>query len=117
LRRWIVLSVAPPTNTPDEKENFMRKRIRLGAIMVTLAIALGAPALAAAADNSNCWGTVVSQRAVAVGDIGIHSSSFAGEARLGLRNVARLVLGADATMGDLGAALGSLDDIAATHCP
>jgi hypothetical protein len=117
LRRWIVLSVAPPTNTLDEKESFMRKRIRLGAIMVTLAIALGAPALASAADNSNCWGTVVSQRAVAVGDIGIHSSSFAGEARLGLRNVARLVLGADATMGDLGAALGSLDDIAATHCP
>jgi hypothetical protein len=95
----------------------MSRRIRRGAIIVTLALALGVPAMAAAADNSNCWGTVVSQRAVAVGDIGTHSSSFAGEARLGLRNVARLVLGADATMGDLGAALGSLDSFAATHCP
>ena len=95
----------------------MRKRIRLGAIMVTLAIALGAPALAAAADNSNCWGTVVSQRAVAVGDIGEHSSQFAPGPRLGLRNVARVVLGADATMGDLGEALGSLDGLDATSCP
>jgi hypothetical protein len=95
----------------------MGKRIRRGAIIATLTLALGAPAMVAAADNSNCWGTVVSQRAVAVGDIGAHSSSFAGSRRLGLRNVARLVLGADATMGDLGAALGSLDGIAATHCP
>jgi hypothetical protein len=95
----------------------MRKSIRLAAILLTLGIALGAPALAAAADNSRCWGTVTSQRAVAVGDVGEHSSSFAGEARLGLANVARLVLGEDATMGDLGEALGSLDTFEATHCP
>jgi hypothetical protein len=95
----------------------MRKSIRLAAILLSLGIALGAPALAAAADNSRCWGTVASQRAVAVGDIGEHSSMFAGEARLGLANVARLVLGEDATMRDLGEALGALDPFAATHCP
>ena len=95
----------------------MRKSIRLGAIMATLAVALAMPAAAGAADNSNCWGTVTSQRAVAIGDVGEHSSSFAGERRLGLANVARLVLGEDATLGDLGAALGSLDAFDETHCP
>ena len=95
----------------------MRKSIRLGAILATLAVALALPAAAGAADNSRCWGIVTSQRAVAVGDVGEHSSSFAGERRLGLANVARLVLGADATLGDLGAALGSLDGLDATHCP
>ena len=95
----------------------MRKSIRLAAILLTLGIALGAPALAAAADNSRCWGTVTSQRAVAVGDVGEHSSSFAGAARLGLGNVARLLLGEDATLGDLGEALGALDPFEATHCP
>jgi hypothetical protein len=99
------------------EEILMRKSIRLGAILATLAVALALPAAAGAADNSNCWGTVTSQRAVAVGDVGEHSSSFAGGARLGLANVARLVLGDDATLGDLGEALGSLDDLDATHCP
>jgi hypothetical protein len=95
----------------------MRKTMRTGAIAATLALALAVPAATLAADNANCWGTVVSQRAVAYGDVGTHSSSFAPGPRLGLRNVARLVLGADATMGDLGAALGSLDGLDATHCP
>lgn len=95
----------------------MTGSIRLGAILAALALALMSPAAAAAADNSRCWGTVTSQRAVAYGDIGEHSSSFAGEARLGLANVARLVLGEDATLGDLGEALGTLDGLDATSCP
>jgi hypothetical protein len=95
----------------------MFKTIRTGAIAATVAIALLAPATVLAADNSRCWGTVTSQRATTYGDVGIHSSSFAGERRLGLRNVARLVIGSEATMGDLGAALGGLDSLSATHCP
>jgi hypothetical protein len=95
----------------------MRKSIRLAATLLSLGIALGAPALAAAADNSRCWGTVTSQRAVAYGDVGEHSSMFAGEARLGLANVARLLVGEDATLGDLGEALGDLDGLDATSCP
>lgn len=95
----------------------MTRSIRLGAIIATLAIAIGAPAAVSAADNSRCWGVVTSQRAVALHDMGEHSSSFAGERRLGLANVARLVLGEDATLGDLGAALGSLDGIPETSCP
>jgi hypothetical protein len=95
----------------------MTRSIRLRAIIATLAIAIGAPAAVSAADNSRCWGAVTSQRAVALHDMGEHSSSFAGERRLGLANVARLVLGEGATLGDLGQALGSLDGIPETSCP
>jgi hypothetical protein len=95
----------------------MSKILRTGALAAALAVALALPAAAFAADNSNCWGVVVSQRAVAVGDIGEHTSSFAPGPRLGLANVAKLILGPDATMGDLGSALGSLDGIDATSCP
>ena len=95
----------------------MSKILRTAALASTLALALTVPAATFAADNSNCWGVVTSQRAVAEGDVGTHSSSFAGEPRLGLANVAKLVLGEDATLGDLGEALGSLDGLAATSCP
>jgi len=78
---------------------------------------MAVPAAAFAADNSNCWGVVTSQRAVAIGDVGEHASSFAPGARLGLANVAKLVLGPDATLGDLGEALGAADAFEATHCP
>jgi hypothetical protein len=95
----------------------MSRSLRVGAIVAALAIAFGVPAAVSAADNSRCWGVVTSQRAVALHDIGEHSSSFAGARRLGLANVARLVLGEGATLGDLGAALGSLDGIPETSCP
>ena len=95
----------------------MARIVRFVVITSALALALGAPAAVSAADNSNCWGVVTSQRAVAIGDVGEHSSSFAGEARLGLGNVARAVLGEDATLGDLGEALGALDPFPETSCP
>ncbi|MFL5778243.1 MAG: hypothetical protein ACJ761_04810 [Chloroflexota bacterium] len=80
-------------------------------------LAVAPAAFAAAPANAGCWGTVTSQRAVALHDIGEHTSSFAGSPRLGLANVARLVLGGDATVGDLGAVLATLDEIPETHCP
>jgi hypothetical protein len=42
--------------------------------------------------------------------------SLSGSRRLGLANVARLALGPDASVGDLGAALGALDGLDETHC-
>ena len=95
----------------------MRKRIVAAFTAAALASAIGAPAAFAGSSNAGCWGTVVSQRASTLHDVGEHSSSFAGSRRLGLANVARVVLGPDATVGDLGAALGSLDGLDETHCP
>jgi len=79
--------------------------------MAALVMALAAPAMGA---SKNCWGVVTSQRAVAERGIGTHSSSFAGEPRLGLGNVARL-FNFD-HISDLGALLATLDGIEATAC-
>ena len=95
----------------------MRKRLAAALAAAALASAIGAPVAFAGNSNAGCWGTVVSQRASTLHDMGTHSSSFAGSRRLGLANVARAVLGPDATLGDLGAALGSLDGLDETHCP
>jgi hypothetical protein len=95
----------------------MRKRIGAALAGAAVLMAVGAPIVSAGSSNAGCWGTVTSQRASSLHDIGEHASSFAGERRLGLANVARVVLGADATVGDLGAALGSLDGLDQTHCP
>ena len=95
----------------------MSKILRTVALASTLALALTVPATTFAADNSNCWGVVTSQFATIYQAMGEHSSSFAGEARLGLGNVARIVLGDDATLGDLGQALGSIDGLSGTSCP
>ena len=95
----------------------MHRRIGAAMAAATLLAALGAPVVSSGNSNAGCLGTVSSQRASTLHDIGEHASSFAGEPRLGLANVARLVLGPDATVGDLGAALGSLDGLEATHCP
>jgi hypothetical protein len=83
-----------------------------------LAAILGAQPAAAAdsPDNRNCLGVVTAQRAVAHHDIGDHASSQ-DEPRLGLGNVARLLLGDDAHVGDLGAFLAVIDGDDATHCP
>ncbi|HJU81449.1 MAG TPA: hypothetical protein VJ796_06835 [Acidimicrobiia bacterium] len=94
----------------------MRGRLFVAILVFGLITALAIPALAAQPANPNCWG-VVSSQAAREGGLGEHSSSFAGEPRLGLGNVARLVLGADAHVSDLGTALAGLDDIAATSCP
>jgi len=81
------------------------------------AILVAQPASAAGPPgNANCLGVVTSQRAVANHDIGEHASSQE-EPRLGLGNVARLLLGEGARVGDLGALLGVIDGDDATHCP
>jgi hypothetical protein len=81
------------------------------------AILVAQPAAASEApDNPNCLGVVTAQRAVAHHDIGEHASSQE-EPRLGLGNVARLLLGDDAHVGDLGALLGVIDGDDATNCP
>jgi hypothetical protein len=95
----------------------VRKRIGAALAAATLTLTLGALSPWPAAATPCCWGTATSQRASTLHDVGEHASSFAGSARLGLANVARVVLGTDATVGDLGAALGSLDGLDETHCP
>lgn len=95
----------------------MSKILRTAALASTLAIALTVPAATFAADNSNCWGVVTSQFASIYREMGEHASFFAGEPRLGLGNVARIVLGDDATLGDLGQALGDADGLSGTSCP
>jgi hypothetical protein len=81
------------------------------------AILVAQPAAAAEApDNPNCLGVVTAQRAVAHHDIGEHASAQEAP-RLGLGNVARLLLGEDAHVGDLGSLLGVIDGDAATNCP
>ena len=80
-------------------------------------ILIAQPAAAAdGPDTANCWGVVTSQRAVALQDIGEHSSSF-DTPRLGLGNVARAVVGEEAHLGDLGALFAVTDGIDATNCP
>jgi hypothetical protein len=80
------------------------------------AIVVAQPAAAAdAPNNSNCLGVVTAQRAVAHHDIGEHASAQE-EPRLGLGNVARLLLGEDAHVGDLGALLAVIDGDPATNC-
>jgi hypothetical protein len=81
-----------------------------------LLVAQPAAAAAAPSDNANCLGVVTAQRAVAHHDIGEHASSQE-EPRLGLGNVARLLLGEEAHVGDLGALLGEIDGDPATNCP
>ena len=74
------------------------------------------PALGAPPADANCLGVVTAQRAVANHDIGEHASSQE-EPRLGLGNVARLVLGDSTHVGEFGAFLGEIDGDPATHCP
>ena len=88
------------------------------AIMLLAAAAVwhAGDASAARPDNPNCWGVVTSQRATSAHDIGEHSSAQ-DEPRLGLGNVARVVIGEGAHVSDLGSALADLDDLSATSCP
>lgn len=90
------------------------RTLRLVALLLTVAALMLVATVPALGASKNCWGVVTSQRAVAEGDIGSHSSSFAGEPRLGLGNVAR-ALGFD-HVSDLGAFLASVDEIEATAC-
>ena len=84
----------------------------LVAAVAVIALTLTLPATAAPPENPNCWGVVTSQLK---GDVGAHASSFAGEPRLGLANVAR-ALGFD-HISELGSFLAEVDDVEATSCP
>lgn len=94
----------------------MKRRLALAAAGAALSLAVIAPG-AFAAPPESCWGTVTAQRAATYHDMGTHSSSFAGEPRLGLGNVARLFLGDDGKVYELGSLLASLDGLDATFCP
>jgi hypothetical protein len=85
------------------------------AVLSVLTLALQTQAaFAAMPANPECWGVVTSQRAVAEGDVGEHSSDQE-EPRLGLYNVAQLF--ELEHVSDLGTVLAELDDIEETSCP
>ena len=90
------------------------KRMIVHSLLLTLFLLALTPVPALADDGRNCWGTVTSQRASTVHDIGQHSSSQS-EPRLGLGNVARL-FGFE-HVSDLGSFLASVDGLEATQCP
>jgi hypothetical protein len=94
--------------------NKRSKRIMIPSLILALMMLAVSFGPAFAAGDENCWGTVTSQRASTVHDIGEHSSSQ-GEPRLGLGNVARL-FGFD-SVGALGSFLASVDELDATQCP
>jgi hypothetical protein len=83
----------------------MRRVLLAAAAIVALVLAPGA---GAQRENASCWGTVTSQRATTVHDIGEHASSQT-EPRAGLGNLG--------FPGDVGAFLASIDELDATHCP
>jgi hypothetical protein len=76
--------------------------------------------MAAGPANPSCWGVVTSQRAVALRDIGTHSSSQ-DTPRLGLGNFARLLFDLGLTAGthisDTATVAAAIDDIPETSCP
>lgn len=94
----------------------MRRSTIVSALAASAVLAVAPSAQADPPDTANCLGVVTAQRAVAHHDIGEHASSQ-DEPRLGLGNVARLLLGQDAHVSDLGTLLGQIDGDDATHCP
>jgi hypothetical protein len=83
----------------------MRRLVLAGVLSVGLGLALGVDhAGADQPTNPDCWG-VVSAEFAQTGGMGAHASEQETP-RLGLRNLARTLLGPDATMQDLGAAVG-----------
>jgi hypothetical protein len=95
------------------------RRILISIAIAALAALAAGPVAAAAPADPNCWGAVTAQRAVAVGDVGEHSSAQATP-RSGLGNVARALFDLGLTSGphvsDLGTTLATLDGIEATAC-
>lgn len=74
--------------------------------VLALGAAFPAHALAAQPNNPSCWGAASADLAQsATGAMGEHASSFAGEPRLGIGNVAYIFTGTHQP-GDLAAALG-----------
>ena len=82
----------------------MKRLVLVGALMV--AAAFPATASAAPPNNPDCWGAAASDLAQSSpGAMGQHASSFAGQPRLGIGNVAYLFTGTHQP-GDLAAVLG-----------
>lgn len=94
----------------------MRKPAIAVAIGLLAGIVAAPVAAANPSGNSNCFGVVSAQRAVAHHDIGQHASEQE-EPRIGLGNLVPLLLGPDAKMGDFGQFLGEIDGDPATSCP
>lgn len=93
----------------------IKKVLVSGAVSVILLGVSVVTTFAAGPALNECWGTVVSQRAVAYGDLGEHSSSFE-EPRIGVGNLVFRIFDAQ-SVGSLGSLLGSLDGLDATNCP
>jgi hypothetical protein len=89
----------------------------LGLLLVAAATSA---VLAAKPANPSCWGVVTSQRAVAVGDLGEHSSTQ-DTPRMGLGNFARFLHDLGLTAGphisDTGTVAAGLDAFPETSCP
>jgi hypothetical protein len=93
----------------------MRRRLGLALAGAALGATLFAPGAFAASPDEACWGVVSAQLAQASGGLGSHTSAQS-EPRLGLGNVARLFLGDDAKVYELGTLLASIDGLAETSC-
>lgn len=93
----------------------MRRRFGLALATAAFAVSIAAPAAFAATPDEACWGTVSQQLARYSGGLGAHVSAQS-EPRLGLGNVARLFLGDDAKVYELGQLLASIDGIDETTC-
>lgn len=107
---------APQPRRGEHQEDAPMRRLTVPVLGALLALSVAAPAAFAGSGTAGCWGTVSAQRSTTFHDTGEHSSSFAGSPRLGLGNVARLILGEDAKVGDLGAFLASVDGLDETYC-
>jgi len=87
------------------------RRFAVALVAVLLAIAMMAPAASAEPGNNACWGQATKVFAQ-MGYMGEHSSSFPTP-RLGLRNLARALVDADAIPDDSMQSLGAfvVDDL------
>ena len=95
----------------------MRRRLSMALLGAALAIGLTVPAAFAATPDDACWGVVTYQLVSDGGgrSFGEHASGQSTP-RLGLGNVARLFLGDDAKVYELGTLLASIDGSDATSC-
>jgi hypothetical protein len=87
-----------------------RKGVEMRKVLATAVLVIGmaatpAVALAAPPSNPSCFGAGVSQLGSA-GEMGAHSSGFAGSRRLGIGNVAELLTGTHQP-GELAGLLGA----------
>ncbi len=92
------------------------RRVGLAIAIASLGLSAIAPSAFAATPDESCWGVVTHQLATSGTGIGSHVSAQS-EPRLGLGNVARLFLGDDAKVYELGTLLASIDGNPATSCP